>query len=184
MVPSYIASFIAMMLAGGSYFLKKKSFYLIFQFGALLFLVLSYFFSGSYVPMIGLIIALLRTFIFYLYERKDKTAPLYIAFILSTMTLIGCLTINKLSNKQFKPIDTLYIISAICYIFVFKVRNLKIVRFTILIPLTLSIIYNSIAFTTPFIIVSYSFETIASIVSIFKYYVFNKEKGEITDETN
>ncbi len=184
MIFSYIASFIAMILAGSSYFVKKKAFYLLLQLGTLVFLVLSYFFSASYVPMIALTVAILRVITFYLYEKKNKVAPIYVAFILSILTIIACFVVKYVNKQSILFIDIVYIVSCIAYIFVFRLRNLKLVRFTILFPLILSIIYNSVVFTTPFIIVSYSFELLANVVSIFKYHVFNQNKGGVTNETN
>ena len=151
---AFIVSFIAMVLIAASYFFKKKEKYLLFQLLGIVFLMLSYFFTGEFFAMIGLGIAIMRTLVFFLYEKKEKTAPLL---------------------RTAKPADIIYLSALFGYAFVFRIRNIKTVRFAVLIPTTLSIVYNVVIEAVPFVIISYAFELGANIVSIFKYHVFHKK---------
>lgn len=175
---SLITSFIAMALVATSYFVKKKKLYLIFQFLGIIFLILSQFFSFEYFAAVGLIIALFRTFTFYLYEKNEKLAPIYWPIIFTILSLVSYFIINLWILKTLKPLDILCLISLILYAFIFRIRDLKIVRFSMLAPTSLSIIYYFLISAPIFTVMSYSFELIADLVSIFKYHVLKPKNKE------
>lgn len=172
---AFIVSFIAMVLIAASYFFKEKEKYLLFQLIGIVFLMLSYFFTGAFFAMIGLGIAIMRTLVFFLYEKKGKTAPLWIAFLFCGLSALAYFIVNFGILQTAKPNDIIYLLALFGYAFVFRIRNIKIVRFTVLIPTVLSIVYNVAIGAVPFVIISYTFELGANIVSIFKYHVFNKK---------
>ncbi len=173
-----ITSFIAMALVATSYFVKKKELYLGFQFLGIIFLILSQFFSFEYFAAVGLVIALIRTFTFYLYEKKGKLAPIIWPIIFTILSLASYFIINLLILKTLKPLDILCLIALIFYAFIFRIRDLKIVRFSMLAPTSLSIFYYVLINAPIFTILSYSFELLANIVSIFKYHVLKPKKRE------
>lgn len=175
-IAAFIVSFIAMVLVGASYFFKKKSLYLTFQALGIVFLILSYLFTGAYFAMVGLFVGLARTVVFYLYEREDKVAPVFLAFIFAFLTLAAYCIVNLWIQKTAKPLDILYLIALVLYAFIFRVRDLKTVRFTVLIPTSLSVLYTVLTHAVPFVIISYSFELAANVASIFKYYVFSPKR--------
>lgn len=175
-VLALIASFIAMSFVVCSYFVKKKELYLLFQFLCIIFLILSYFFSVEFFAMVGLIIALIRTLTFYLYEKKGKLAPLIWPIIFATLSLASYFIINLWILKAVKPIDILFLIGLIMYAFIFRIRDLKIVRFTMLCPTTLSVLYNVLSHAPIFAVLSYTFELIANVVSIIKYHVLKPKQ--------
>lgn len=172
---AFIVSFIAMVLIAASYFFKKKEKYLLFQLLGIVFLMLSYFFTGEYFAMIGLGIAIMRTLVFFLYEKKEKTAPISLAFLFSALSVLAYFIVNFGILRTAKPADIIYLSALFGYAFVFRIRNIKTVRFAVLIPTTLSIVYNVVIEAVPFVIISYAFELGANIVSIFKYHVFHKK---------
>ena len=171
-----IASFIAMVFVVMAYFVKNKAHYLLFQLLCILFLVISYFFTLQFFAMIGLAIGIFRTVTFYLYEKKEKVAPIFWSFIFSIFTIISYLVVNLRVLKTAQPLDVLCLLSLVMYAFIFRIRNLKIVRFTMLIPLFLSVLFNVLTEAAIFAALSYAFEFCANVVSIFKYHVFNKEE--------
>lgn len=166
-----ISSFIAMALVATSYFVKKKELYLAFQFLGIIFLILSQFFSFEYFAAVGLTIALIRTFTFYIYEKNNKTASIIWPIIFASASIISYLIINLWILKTLKPVDFLCLVSLILYAFIFRIRNLKIVRYSMIIPTSMSIIYYILISAPIFTIFSYSFELIADVVSIFKFYI-------------
>lgn len=172
---AFIVSFIAMVLIAASYFFKKKEKYLLFQLLGIVFLMLSYFFTGEYFAMIGLGIAIMRTLVFFLYEKKEKIAPISLAFLFSALSVLAYFIVNFGILRTAKPADIIYLLALFGYAFVFRIRNIKTVRFAVLIPTTLSIVYNVAIEAVPFVIISYAFELGANIVSIFKYHVFHKK---------
>lgn len=176
-VLAYITSFIAMSLIVIGYFVKNKSGYLLFQFLGIIFLILSYLFSVKFVPMIGLMIGLIRTITFFFYEKNDKNAPLYWPFIFSALSIGAYFLGVELQNSQGQYVDILCVLALCMYAFIFRIRDFKIVKFTVLVPTILSIIYNILVQAPFFNTLSYSFELGANILAIILYYRnFNRQK--------
>ena len=173
-----IASFMAMVMVACSYFVKKKSLYLTFQALCIVFLILSYFFSLEFFAMIGLVIGLFRTLVFFAYEKYDRKAPLWLSFLLSGLTIASYFIVNLGILKTAKPLDLLCLASLVAYAFIFRIRNLKIVRFTMLAPTVISILYNALTYAPIFTCCSYVIELVANVVSIFKYHVFGEKEKE------
>lgn len=173
-----IAGFIAMVFVITSYFVKNKSLYLVFQALCITFLVVSYFFTVQFFAMIGLTIGLIRSLVFFAYERKDKDAPLWVAFVLAAATLTSYFVVNYVILKTAQPLDVLCLVALVMYVFIFRIRNLKIVRFTMLIPTVLSILFNTLTHAALFVSLSYIFELSADVVSIFRYHILPKHKEE------
>lgn len=167
---SLIASFIAMAFVICSYFAKKKNF-LLFQALCITFLIISYFFDLKLFAMVGLIIGLARSLTFYYYEKKDKEAPIILAVIFSILTLAAYFIVNIWIQKNAKPVDVIYLIGLLCYIFIFRVRDVKKVRFLMLVPTVLSVLYNVLSTAPIFATLCYTFELSANVVSIIKYHV-------------
>ena len=173
-----IAGFFAMAFVVTSYFVRKKSLYLFFQALCIVFLIISYFFNVQFFAMIGLAVGLFRSLTFFAFEKKEKNAPLYWSFIFSLLTLASYFIVNFGILKTSQPLDILCLISLCTYAFIFRIRNLKIVRFTMLFPTFLAILFNVLTEAAIFVTLSYVFELCANIVSIFKYHVFNKKENK------
>ena len=173
-----IASFIAMSFAVVSYFVRKKERYLLFQFLCLIFLITSYFFTVQFFAMVGLMIALARTFTFFLYERKGQKAPILWAFLFSGLSIVAYLTVNLWVLGTAQPLDILFLVGLIAYAFIFRIRNLKAVRFLMLVPTLLSVLFNVLSGAAIFATLSYIFEFSANTVSIFKYHVFSARRSK------
>lgn len=182
-VLALIASFIAMVFVVFAYFVKKKERYLLFQLLCIVFLILSYFFNAQFFAMVGLTIGLMRTTTFFLYEKKGDRASIKWSFLFSALTLASYCIINLGILKDAKPLDILCLASLSMYAFIFRIRNLKTVRFLMIIPTVLSILFNILTFAPIFATLSYSFELGANVVSIFKYHVLPQKKEEKTLET-
>jgi len=175
-VLALIAGFIAMAFVIASYFVKKKAYYLLFQLLCIAFLIVSYFFTLQFFAMIGLAVGLFRTVTFFVYENKGKMAPILWPFVFSALTLASYFAVNYGILLTAQPLDALCLIALIMYAFIFRIRNLKIVRFAMLIPTVLSILFNVLTNAVLFATLTYVFELSANVVSIFKYHVFNKPK--------
>ena len=173
-VLAFIASCITMFLGAVGFLLKKKSQYLLSQIIGMCFLITSYLLSASYFAMIGLSIGLLRTVTFFIYENKGIKAPLFWPFIFSGLTIASYFIVNLGILHNAKPIDILYVMALIFYAFIFRIRNLKTVRFTMLIPTNLAILHCILV--SPAALPAYLFELGGNLVSIFKYHVFNKKE--------
>ncbi|MBQ8290901.1 MAG: YgjV family protein [Clostridia bacterium] len=170
-VLSLIASFVAMVFVVVSYFVKKKSLYLLFQALCIMFLIVSYFFSVQFFAMIGLGIGLVRALAYFAYEQKDKNAPLWVALALAAATTASYVIVNFFVLKTAQPLDILCLLALVMYAFIFRIRNLKIVRFTMLVPTVLSILFNTLTGAAFFASLTYIFELTADVVSIYKYHI-------------
>ncbi len=178
-----IASFIAMSFVVSSYFVKKKSLYLIFQASCILFLMVSYFFTVQFFAVIGLAIALARALIFFAYEKRDKVAPLWLAFAISFVTLACYFIVNFGIVKSAQPYDVLCLLSLVLYAFIFRIRDLKTVRFLMLAPTILSLLFNTLTHAALFASLTYVFELTANVVSIFRYHILGNG-NEIIQQQN
>ncbi len=187
---AYISSFLAMAFITSSYFFKKKSMYLFFQLSVMIFLILSYFFTLEFVATIGISVGLFRTITYLFYENKRKIAPLYWAFVFSGLTIVAYFIGSKLKGEVKSYYDIIYVLGLCLFAFVFRIRDLQLLRYLCFIPITLSILYNILISAPIFATLSYSFEFLANAVSLIYYYIiFNKPKiipikKENTDENN
>lgn len=176
-----IASFIAMTFVVMAYFVKKKAYYLLFELLCIVFLIVSYFFTVQFFAMIGLAVGLFRTVTFFVYENKGRQAPIGWSFLFSGLTIASYFIVNFGILKTSQPLDVLCVVALVMYAFIFRIRDLKTVRFTMLIPLSLSILFNALTNAAFFATLSYTFELCANVVSIFKYHVFNKKPKDLFD---
>ena len=141
----------------------------------IIFLIVSYFFNLQYFAMIGVTIGLCRTLTFFLFERKGKRAHILFSFLFSALTIASYFIVNLWILGEAQPLDILCLLALVGYAFIFRIRNLKIVRFTMIIPTLLSVLFNILTHAALFATLSYVFELGANVVSIFKYHVFNKK---------
>ena len=177
-----VMSFIAMAFVMISYFVKNKKMYLVFQTACIIFLVLSYLVIGQFFAMIGLSISLIRALVFFLYENKDKRAPIWISVVISIGTCVAYIIVNLIILKTARPVDLLLLSSSIMYAFIFRVRNLELVRYTMLLPTVLSVLYNALISAPIFLVLSYGFEGVANIVSIFRYHLIPKYRAHVQNK--
>ena len=169
-----IASFIAMAFVVTSYFLKNKSLYLLFQALCITFLCVSYFFSVQFFAMVGLGIALCRALSFFVYEKNNKVAPLWVSFFFSGLSVASYFIINLGVLGSAKPLDILCFGALVLYAFIFRVRDLKKVRFLMIAPTVLSLLFNALAGAAIFATLTYVFELVANLTAIYKYHVKGK----------
>ncbi len=163
-------SFIAMVLIASGYFFNRKSLYLFFQSAGISFLVLSYFFSLEYFAMLGVSVALIRTLVFYAYERKQKNAPYVWSFAFCSVTVVLYIACLKINGGTFCRLDAVYLFALCGYAFVFRIRNVKTVRFLCLFPTAICVVYNTFIDAPVFSVLSYIFELSANVISIILYY--------------
>ena len=126
--------------------------------------------------MIGLGVGLIRGIVFFVYEYKDKRAPLWVSCVLAGATVVAYIIVNLVILKKEQPLDILCVAALVLYAFIFRIRNLKLVRFTMLIPTVLSILFNLLTHAALFATLTYLFELIANLGSIYKYHLRQENK--------
>lgn len=165
---SQIAGIITLFMMVASYLVKRKSSYLLFQTVGLGFMFLSYLFGANYFAMIALTVSLSRTLVFLIYEKKDKRAPLVLGFLFATLTVLAYVAVNLVILKTARPTDILYLTAQVMYAFIFRIRSIKLVRYTIIIPHSLAILYNLLLDGMLFVALSYGFELLADLYAIVR----------------
>ena len=177
---AFAVSIVVMLVMCSSYFFKKKSLYLAVQGVGITLLMVAYILWKEYFAMVGLVIGLIRMLVYLWYERKDKHAPIWWAIALSAAGVASYLIINLWILKNAKPVDIIYLVGLVAYAFIFRIRSLNLVRYLVLIPTALSILYNALLGAgTIMVVLSYAFEMCANLVSIAKYHLYDKKKTEI-----
>ena len=164
-----IISFVAMLMYASSYLFKKKSTYLMFQGFGGLSLVFSYLFMGEYFAMISLFLGLSRTITYFMFEKKDKKVPIWVVVANCVALSLNYIVVNIIVLHSANFVDILLVISFCLYAVVFSFRNLQVVRYTVTIPLALSVLYNILINAPIFTVISYSFELTVAIGTIIYY---------------
>lgn len=174
-----VMSFIAMSLLIGSYFFKDRTYFLLFQSLGIVFLILSYLFDGLYFAMIGLMVGLSRTFSYFLYEKTHTRAPVSLAVLFCMLTLAAYAVVNLWILKNPAPVDIINLAALCGYAILFRIKNVKLMRYLILLPTALSVLYNVLCGAAVFVAISYVFEIAANIYAIVKFNILDKKKEEI-----
>ena len=170
---AFIISVAVMLVMCASYFFKKKSLYLIVQGAGITLLMAAYILWKEYFAMVGLVIGLA-------YEHKDEHAPMWWAILFSAAGVACYVIINLWIQGNAKIVDVIYLVGLVAYAFIFRIRNLNLVRYLVLIPTGLSILYNALLGAgTVMVVVSYSFEMCANIAAIIKHHVYDKKKDDL-----
>ena len=173
-----VASFFAMLSVGTAYFMKRKNAYLFCQGTCLVFLILSYLFNAQYFAMIGVAIGLLRTIAYFIYEQKDCVAPLYVPILAVLLSLASYFIVNYAVLQTAQPLDILCLLSLIGYAVIFRIRDMRLVRFLAFIPIILAIIFNTLTRAPIFTSITYIIELTVNVISIYQYYIKPKKQTE------
>lgn len=174
-----IMSFIAMALLICGYFFKDRLYFLLFQCLGIVFLILSYLFDGLYFAMIGLTVGLARTFTYFLYERKRTRAPVSFAVLFCMLTIAAYAVVNLWILKNPAPVDIINLAALCGYAILFRIKDVKLMRYLILLPTALSVLYNILCGAAVFVAISYAFEITANIYAIIKFNILDGKKEEI-----
>ena len=169
-------SIIALVLYCSSYFWSSKKKYLSFQLTGNLFLSMSYFFMGAYFTMVSAAVGILRGVVCYTYEKKGKRVPVYMIGGLCFITVLSYVLINYvLLSGEASPWDVLYLFASCMYAITFAVRNIKLMRYLVLIPHMSAILYNILAHAPISSAISYGIEFVITVIAIVKFRLQEKK---------
>jgi len=173
---SYIMSIIALGLYCSSYFFNTKKKYLTFQLTGNLFLSLSYLFMGAYFTMVSAAVGIVRGVVCYTYEQKGKRVPVYMISALCLVTVLSYVMINYvILSGEASPWDVLYLFASCMYAITFAIRNIKLMRYLVLIPHMSAILYNLLARAPISSAISYGIEFVITVVAIVKFSLQEKK---------
>ena len=165
-------STIALVLYSCSYFFNNKRNYLILQLSGNVFLSLSYMLIGSFFTMVAVIIGIARGLICYLYEKRDKRVPVYWIVSLCIASILSYIIINTVILSQASIWDFLYLFASCMYAISFAIRNLRVMRYVVLIPHASAVAYNLLIKAPISSAISYGIELVVTVVAIIKYEVY------------
>ena len=174
---SLILSTIALILYSLSYFFNTKKNYLILQLTGNFFLSASYLLIGSYFTMVAVMLGIARGLICYIYEKKDRKVPLYCILGLCFVTVLSYIIINTVILSQASVWDFLYLLASCMYTVTFAIRNIRVMRYLVLIPHTSAVAYNLLIHAPISSAISYAIELTVTVVAIIKSEVI-KEKSK------
>lgn len=176
-------SAIALVLYCSSYFFNNKKKYLILQLTGNMFLSSSYFFMGAYFTMVAIAIGIVRGLVCYTYEKNNKSVPLYMIVGLCFVTMFNYVIINYvISSGSSSPWDILYMVSSCMYAIIFAIRNIKLMRYLILIPHFSAICYNLLVKAPISSAISYGIEFVITIIAIIKFHIQEKMQSKLKTE--
>ena len=145
-----------------------------------MFLSFSYFFMGAYFTMVSVAIGIGRGLICYTYEKNNKKVPWYIIMGLCLVTVLSYIIINYvILLGASSPWDILYMGASCMYAITFAMRNIKLMRYVVLIPHMSAIAYNLLVNAPISSAISYGIEFIITIVAIIKFHIQEKHEREI-----
>ena len=165
---SFVMSTIALVLYSCSYFFNNKRNYLILQLSGNVFLSLSYMLIGSFFTMVAVIIGIARGLICYLYEKNDKRVPVFWIVSLCIASILSYIIINTVILSQASIWDFLYLFASCMYAISFAIRNLRVMRYVVLIPHASAVAYNLLIKAPISSAISYGIELVVTIVAIIK----------------
>ena len=100
-------------------------------------------------------------------------------FIFCALTLTSYFTVNLGILKTAKPIDIFYVASLMLYAIVFRIKDVELMRYLVLVPTVLAVLYNVLCQAPVFTTVSYAFEVAAGVYAVIKFNILGqKEKGK------
>lgn len=166
---SFLMSAVALALYSFSYFFNNKKQYLILQLTGNVFLSFSYLLIGSYFTMVSVMIGIARGLLCYIYEKNDKRVPVYVILGLCLVTVSSYIIINYVVLSQASVWDFVYLLASCMYAVTFAMRNIRVMRYVILIPHSCAIAYNLLIHAPVTSAISYGIELIITVVAIIKY---------------
>lgn len=170
-VASYIMSTAALCLYSSSYFFKRKRNYLILQLTGNVCLSLSYLFMGAFFTMVSALIGVARGLICYLYEKKDKQVPIPVVAAICLSIISSYAVINLVILSDPSPWDLLYLVASCLYAVTFTIRNIKVMRYAVLVPHSFAVAYNLLARAPISSAISYGIELAVTVAAIIRFAV-------------
>lgn len=167
-------------------FSKKQQLFL--QSAGMTLVMLSYLLMQQYFAMVGLAVALSRTLTFFIYESKDKKAPLALSFLFAGLTLLSYFVVNVIILEKYASWDILYLTVLVSYAFIFRIRNPLLMRSINVIPMTSTIVYGFCIEATPFVLFAYFLDCSVNLIALIqqdllpKCALKRKQKRENNDE--
>ena len=146
------------------------------QLSGNVFLSLSYLMIGFYFTMVSVMIGIARGVICYTYEKKDKRVPVFAIVGLCLATVLSYVVIDCVILSQASVWDFLYLFASCMYAVSFAIRNIRVMRYVVLIPHSCAVAYNLLIAAPISSAISYGIELAVTVVAIVKYDLIKKTR--------
>ena len=166
---AFVLSTIALGLYSLSYFLNQKRSYLILQLCGNVFLSLSYLLIGAYFTMVSVAIGIARGLLCYAYEKRDQKVPRGVVLGLCLAVVVSYGVLHYGVRTPASTWDFLYLFASCMYAVTFAMRNLRAMRYAVLIPHSCAVAYNLLIQAPISSAISYGIELVVTVVAIVKY---------------
>ena len=164
-----IFSFLGMASAASSYLLKKKWQYLVAQGASILLIGVSNLLLGLFYACISSVVSLIRVLVYYDLERKNKEANLYVKLLFTALVIISYVITNVLILKNYMWQDLMLMAINCSFVYIVGIRNLNVLRYCMIAPISLAILYCVLMNVAIFTTFSYGIELVANLVAIVIY---------------
>lgn len=159
---------IALILVCISYQFNNKAKFLALQILANTFYAASFLALNVLVGGFNTLISLVRVAVLFLYERKDKPAPIFLYIIFFLLYIVSGIVCWQ------TPLDIIAIISYEIFNIAMFIRNIYLTRFLMILPNVMIAIYNLLLMTYTNALLDF-IEIAVLIFAIIKF----KKKNEI-----
>ncbi len=173
---AYFFSTAALILYSLSYFFNSKKTYLVLQLSGNVVFSVSYLVIGSYFTMVSVLIGIARGLVCYAYEKRNKRVPIPVIAGLCAAVILSYVLINGVILSDASPYDILYVIASCMYAVTFAIRNLRVMRLTVMIPHTTAVVYNLLIRAPLSSALSYAIEWTVTLVAIVRYDLLGRGK--------
>lgn len=168
---------VAIAIVISSYFVNIKKKQMTLRIIADVFVSGSFLFLGTYVACIGIIIAIVRTIIFLIYEFKFKQVPVW---------LIGVIFLVLVTNSAVfmtSPLDLLPMFALMLFTLGFRIRRLVYMRLFFVTPLIMFLIYDVMIFAYTDIILKV-IELVLTVIITSRFFIRKAklEKLRVTED--
>lgn len=133
---------------------------------------LSYLFLGTLFASIGVFIAFLRSIVFYVFEKKQKTVPWWLIGVICALVLGNGVVLWS------SPLDLLPMSSLILFTFAFRIKNGIAMRFVILFACFLFATFNLVNFHYAGLVLK-TFEIVMITIAIIELTIQKRQRKRI-----
>ena len=163
---------IALLIICIGYFVKQKSTFLLTQVAGNFFYALAFLVVEAYVGFGLVMISLFRCIYIYLAEKYSFK---YLIHFLSVFIVLYIVTTFIFWGS---PFDLMPLVSSILFTVGYTIHNMQLMRYILIIPNALLVIYNIL--TTTYVSALLDFiEVLVILVAIIKFYKENKERNKL-----
>lgn len=127
---------VVIVLSLASYFVGTKRKQLLLVIISNILISISFLFLGTYVACIGIVIATIRTIIFFVYELRLKQVPVWVISMIFLVLIFNSAIFMK------TPMDLLPMFSLMLFTLGFKIRKLVYMRIFFIVPIIMFLLYD------------------------------------------